>query len=250
MKLKRAFVLLALFALLTGIISAENGGYQMPAELPLCQNDAILEPTHNIPVLETRFFPIGWSQNNKFAYISYFEDHDASGLVSAQLKIFDIVTNTIELGKAPAKEYDIITTFSEIWNENQDFFFDLLEQHGIIQQTLVLNNFPLIFEGDTLDYTIDDEWIEVEESEMGWAYIDDLNVQIRSKKLGIKTIYEQSGQYSCIGAQVCGYIKNPCSDRVVIPMVLLHPGWEGPPCVTTIHIIGCHLTEGFTDPTK
>ena len=43
MKLKRAFVLLALFALLTGIISAENGGYQMPAELPLCQNDAILD---------------------------------------------------------------------------------------------------------------------------------------------------------------------------------------------------------------
>jgi hypothetical protein len=228
------------------MVSPAHADYQMPAEVPLCQDDSITASVYGMPPMETRFFPIGWSKSNQFAYMSYYEDHDASGLISAQLRIFDIVIDTIQLGIGPPKEYDIMFTFDEIWEENQGFFSNLLSQSGIIQDSIILNDFPLVLGDDTLDFTIETEWVDAEESEMGWPYIKYLGIHLVSKKQGIKTVYEQSEQVSCIGAQICGYINNPYNKWIVLPMVLLHPGWEGPPCVTTIYVIGCDPTKGFS----
>ncbi len=181
--------------------------------------------------------------------MSYFEDYDASGLVSLSLRIVDIVNDTMLLAQSTPDEYDIGITFGEIWNDNQEFFSGLLQDHSIIQQSIILNDFPLIAAEDTLGFTIDTEWIEVEKSEMGWAYIDDLTVKLTSKNLGIKTVYHKDGQYICVGAQICGYIKDPHSELIVLPMVLLHPGWEGPPYTTSLSMIACNPTKGFSTNT-
>lgn len=222
----------------------------MPEEVMLCENGAITEPAYGMPVMERRFFPIGWSRGNNFAFLSYFEDHDASGLVSLHLCIVDAANDSMMLAEAPPATYDIGTTSQEIWHENIDFFSGLLEQHEIIQEMTVLCDFPLILEDDTLNAIVGSGWVDAEESEMGWPYIDSLNCSLISQDGTRKTIFEQSGIYTCIGAEICGYIKSPFSDFIVVPMVQLHPGWEGPPCLTSISLIGCDPTRGFIEGSR
>ncbi len=244
--MRKKTILLALF-ILTFVSKSYSldSRYNVPHEVILFKSSDDPEAGQGIPIMETRFFPVGWSQDNKFAYISYFDDYDASGLVSMQLKIIDIVTDRIVLDKAPSTEYSSGTEFNKIWNENANFFSDYLSAHSIIEHSVVLNDFPLITKDDTLTCNIQTEWIEASESDLGWPCIDHLNVEVRSAKKGFKSVYQADGKNICIGAQISGYIKNPYNNRIIIPMFLTHPGWEGPPHSTSIIIIGCHLGQGF-----
>lgn len=228
-----------------GKVNALSKQYNMPAEIDLYRSAVSPESDQGIAVMETRFFPIGWSQDNKFAYICYFDDYDASGLVTASLEVIDVVTDNVIVDASPTKEYATGTPFDVIWNENIEFYSDYLSQNGIVQQSVAVGDFPLPFENDTLTCFIETEWIDAEDSDLGWAYIDHLTVKVKSAGKGVKIISEQSGRYLCIDARIGGFIKNPYNARIVIPMITYHPGWEGPPNTTSIHFVGCHLKQGF-----
>jgi hypothetical protein len=199
------------------------------------------------PYMETRFFPIGWSKNNKFAFMTYFEDHDASGLVWSKVVIIDIVTDEILEQKVPEYEYELGTTAATIWKENKSIFSNLLSRHAIIPHEFTLSEFPLYFEDDTVDYYFLEHWMKDTDEDYMWPCIDTLTLRIRSAKHGLKTVYSKHNGYSVVGAWITGYFRSPYTTRIVIPLILLHPGWEGPPNTTSIQMVGCHLTTGFKE---
>jgi hypothetical protein len=46
-------------------------------------------------------------------------------------------------------------------------------------------------------------------------------------------------------AELVGSLISPFEPRAVVIMVETHRGWEGPPHVTEIRIVGATLTTGF-----
>ena len=69
-----------------------------------------------------------------------------------------------------------------------------------------------------------------------------------SKDKGGKMIYEKNykkGYDSIRGAEIGGVLLSPFEPRTAVIMVETHRGYEGPPNITKIKIVGATLTDGF-----
>ena len=198
----------------------------------------------------TEFYPIGWSRQGEFAYFTFFDDYDASGMAWLNLYIFDAKKDTIAAQLAPEKDYWTETPVDTIWQENKKLFTRLLDSFKIVQQKVELLKFPLetVVHGekdDTMHYAwrADTDWVEPDSSPYGFPCYDSLVIKLFTNKGGFeKVIYSQFGDYVAIGFSIPGYFQDPFDPYVyLVPLVLWHRGWEGPPNTMSITPIGVVL---------
>lgn len=221
--------------------------YRQPARVDLYDNAPRADTGKTYAsCMYTEFYPIGWSRQGEFAYFTFFDDYDASGMAWLNLYIFDAKKDTIVAQLAPEKEYWTETLVDTIWHENKQFFTKLLDSFGIVQQKTILSKFPIVLKNDTGTFKFlcrtDTSWVEAEDSPYGFPCFDTLVIRLHAEKGGFeKVIYNGSG-YVAFGYSIPGFIKDPFdSSLFFIPLVLTHWGWEGPPHTTSIAPIGVVL---------
>jgi hypothetical protein len=193
-------------------------------------------------LLLTHFYPIGWSADGKFAYVSLFDDHgDAYGYINCQVTILDVVRGEVAWTCAPADtDYPSDTPFGKIWRSNQAEIEENLKRFAIVQDSFYYQDFPVIDGRDTITGSIDTSWVSDSASPCGFEGIDSLKYVIHSAKKGDRILYEK-GDFASIGLDLPGYLRNPRGRQIVIPVIAAYRGWEGPPNTTSMILLWYNL---------
>lgn len=203
------------------------------------------DPTY---ILTASIYPIGWSADGKFAYFIEFPDEDC-GCYFADLIIQDLVTDKTvwkdEYRSEPledGREENIDTH----WAKKQAEFSAKLREHKIVQQTDLKLIYPsLKFERDTLTPSID---VRIK-SDGDFEVIGTVTVRMKSARRGTKIVmrdvYKKGEVSGFRRAMIPGMLKSPFEDRVAIIVVSEYRGWEGPPHITGIQVVGSTLKTGF-----
>jgi len=188
--------------------------------------------------LLTHFYPIGWSADGKFAYISLFDDHgDAYGYINCQVIVVDAGRNEIAWSCSPPDtENPSDTPFRKIWHQNQAEIEENLKRFAIVQDSFYYQDFPIFNGSDTVDYAIDTTMADM----YGWELIDSLKFILRSAKKGDQALLAKA-DYAALGVSVPGFLKNPRGPEIVIPLIAVYLGWEGPPNTTSLVVLGGKL---------
>lgn len=192
--------------------------------------------------LLTHFYPIGWSADGKFAYVSLFDDHgDAYGYINCQVIIFDVSRGVVAWSYAPADtENPSDTPLRKIWRQNRTLIEENLNRFAIVHYRFTFQGFPIYHGSDTIDYHLDTTWVGYDRSKYGWEYIDSLKFVLRSAKNDIEVLLDKD-DYAALGVYVPGYLKNPRGRQIVIPLIATYMGWEGPPNTTGMVLLGYNL---------
>jgi hypothetical protein len=213
--------------------------YSKPVELKLGRSSQ----------LEEGFYPIGWSRDGKFAYIVEPAD-EACGCYFAKLVIKDLKTDTV------LWDFDYQSTgFGEkdnkpkslpaFWRSNHALFSKKLTEHKIRQEKgFALQPFPALYQGDELTARL-----SLERNGQTWLKeaVSAIRLQVNSKRRGKKTVYEKTdvADLMILEVKLLGYLKSQFEPRVALVLIEVHRGYEGPPSVAKINIIGSDLFSGF-----
>ena len=245
------FTTLVFFIILSGQISLsaqKSKLYDVPTRLMFAGDENEEEEAAKAILLREKFFPIGWSKDGKFAYYSEPVD-EACGCYFAELVIQDMRTDKIvwgysntndDFGEEPPEE-----TVESFWKKKQKEFSRKLAQYGIVaEKNFVLLNSPVEYRNDLLtpELKVNLE-IDNEDSVEG-----NIILRLLSKNKGSKTIYEKKYKKSydhIRGAEISGVLTSPFEPRAAVIMVETLRGWEGPPSITQIKVVGASLTTGF-----
>ena len=222
-----------------------NPIYTAPSRLRLKGDFKTVKEEENAVLLREKFYPIGWSADGKIAF--YVEPPDeACGCYFAHLVIQDLRTDKIIWERKYQGNEEKEETLQTYWKKNQKEFSRKLAQYGIVaQKRFNVQNSAFKYQKDALTPELTDN------TKMD----DDLRVtgnvvlQLISKEKGRKTIYEKKfdpQEYGgFLGAELSGSLLSPFESRAAIIMVETYRGWEGPPHITKIRIVGATLTTDF-----
>jgi len=211
------------------------GDYRIPNELIYNEqaNDFLID----------KLYPIGWSNDGKFAYIVEPAD-EGSGFYLFELVVFDLVNNKITWSWKPdeSEEGDLETT----WKENYEHFKETLNKYEVSQETeFELKKGETTFKGNEYQIVLDTK--TETEPDFGFDVVKELKISITSTEIGIKEIFNHKGKdfSMVVGAFVPGYLLSKNNGRVIVICQLERWGYEGPPNVVYFELIGSDLLRGF-----
>ena len=200
------------------------------------------------------FYPIGWSKEGKFGY--YVEPVDeACGCYFAKLFILDLKTDkvlwqfnyeseSLEEEKKAGRPYSLNT----LWQANRKLFSDKLRENDIApQERFNLLEFPINHKGDLLTAHLETKEKEDAGAEARlYGIVNSVTLQLSSKRNGKKTILDQPYlEVLPLYVGVVGYVKSPFEPRIAVILMEIHRGYEGPPHVGEVKIVGASLEAGF-----
>jgi hypothetical protein len=204
-------------------------------------------------LLVTDFYPIGWSRDGKFAY--YIEPADeACGCYFGELIIQDLKTDKVlwhfrnDPDARVAKDGSYLDDdIRKLWRRNLSSFRAKLNQYRIVQSP----RFSLLsvpFAISATSYSTKLTKINGKDED-GIERTRKLILDLSSSVRGAKTLYSEEftqDDYSPpLDAAVAGVFKSPFEPRVAIVLLRVQRGWEGPPHVVDIQIVGSDLSSGF-----
>ena len=238
--------------ILSALISVEAqnkpvaGLYVAPSRL-LLKGDEVPEDESNLNVLlREKFYPIGWSKDGKFAY--YLEPPDeACGCYFGHLIIQDLRTDKIVWEKKYESDEGGADTLKTYWKKSQKEFSAKLAEYGIVaQKRFPMQKSVIAYQKDTLNPILKVN-IKSDGSDLGAT--GNVILDLVSKQKGKKTLYEYKLDpekfENFLDAKLSGSLISPFDAQAAIIMIETLRGWEGPPHVTHIKIIGASLTTGF-----
>ena len=78
--------------------------------------------------------------------------------------------------------------------------------------------------------------------------IGHVRLQLTSRQNGKKTVFDQNyPQTKPLYVGMVGYLKSPLEPRVAIILVEIYRGYEGPPHVGVLRIVGVSLEKGSSN---
>ncbi len=196
-------------------------------------------------ILNDKIYPIGWSNDNKFAYIIEPAD-EATGFYFIQIAIQDLNNDKV-LWSFSYDTEDMIENkdLKATWNEQLELIKTKLNEHKIVQEkNFVLEK--LKFEANSNKFEVKvDAKKEVSVDFAPMEVINKFSVKIASS-LGQKQIFSQKEDDSrMLDAKVLGLYKSPYENKVAVLVATEHLGYEGPPNVIAIKVVGANLDSGF-----
>jgi len=190
------------------------------------------------------FYPIGWSADGKFAYISEPAD-EATGFYFFRLIIQDVQTDKV----LEEKKYDDeegTETFQTTWEKKKDEITALLKKYGIKQTAFEMKPTDFTALGNGYSAKMSNTTQLDKDYQIDMIY--STKVVVSSPELGSKTIYNYTEkEYSLIlTAALAGSIQNPDNQaETLIIHFAEQRGYEGPPNVIHFYLSGCNLNSGF-----
>jgi hypothetical protein len=200
------------------------------------------------------FYPIGWSRDGKFAY--YLEPVDeACNCYFAKLFILDLRTDKVLWSFDYDSEFideemkkQRPYSFDTLWRANRKLFSDKLREHGIEPQgRFALLSFPINYKGDRLTANLQTKEKEnLTEEDRWYGVINKATLRFNSRRNGTKTILDHTyTEWMPLYVGAVGYVKSPFEPRIAVVLVEISRGYEGPPHVGHVKIVGANLETGF-----
>lgn len=197
------------------------------------------------------FYPIGWSRDGKFAY--YTEPVDEAcdcyfgKLVISDLKNDSVVWQFDYSSDEPEASDKKPRSLAALWKANRKLFSAKLnenniEPHGAVR---VLPN-PITYKTDRITPTLSFERKPMSEADRIYGDISRVTVMVSSLQSGKKMVFDEKypeGKPLYVG--MIGYLKSPLEPRVAIILIEIYRGYEGPPHVGAVRIVGVSLDKNF-----
>ena len=244
---KKITVLIGLFAVcLLGQIPCAAQTYSAPKRL-LLKGDKAREDFESRSLLKELFYPVGWSKDGKFAF--YVEPADeACGCYFGHLVIQDLRTDKILWEKKYEGSEEKQENLQTVWRQHQKEFSRKLAEYGIVaQKRFVRQASAFKYQKDLMTPKLINNVKFEDGSDLGVS--GNFLVQLVSKQQGAKTLYEQKfdpEKYeNFMDVELSGSLLSPFEPRAVVILVETRRGWEGPPHVTLVRVVGAALTAGF-----
>jgi len=205
-------------------------------------------------VIEAKFYPIGWSRDGKFAY-AIEKPNEAADCQPAGFYIQNMVTDKMVARiegcyETPDPDHpDIHRYFAKKSGQIRR----LLHRYGIRQTITDLRSFPI--GSDQRGYGVDLHARYANAPQIfgnSEKFLTSLRLTLHKKRnyaiQKSKTIFTQhlkptDGYYDAV---VTGYIDSPFEQRIAVILVYIQRGWEGPPNVTQIKLVGGSLVKEFS----
>ena len=221
-----------------------NSTYGRPSRLSLRGDEKGGGEESPDKLLLENFYPIGWSEDGKFAYYTEPAD-EACGCYFGNLIIQDMRTDKILWRKDYTSENGGADNLKDYWQKNQKEFSRKLAEYKITApKSFTLLDSPFKFQNDVFSVDLTQN-LKFEDISAKGSVI----LQMIYKTGGAKTIYEEKYTpkvYSSLrSAEIGGILPSPFEARVAVVLVETHRGWEGPPNITRLKVIGASLTKGF-----
>jgi len=210
--------------------------YFFPEEIPY--NESVTE------VLADKLYPIGWSKDGNFAFVTELAD-EGLGNYMAGMVIMNMVSNEVlwDWYTDPVVDEDLYR--EDIWQKHYDEFKKKLNKYGIIQsrKLQITNSY---FTYDDQEFVIKLETVKNIDKDMNVKIVSESKLHIKSPLLGQKQISEKKYEASMIlGQYISGCIISPYESRVAIIVRSERWGYEGPPNLVEFELFGTNLTTGF-----
>lgn len=266
--LKKSFLYCTLVILLFGCEESnnpqKNSNLHKVLSVPIQQK---LPKDYNVPNklplttkvgLEDYFYPIGWSENGKFAWITEPAD-EACGCYFFSIEVMDLATNQVlwrwdteinesELYDSTNIDYSSESWLNYVWNNNYELFKSKLLEHKIIPRIdFKLEPFPIISDHQEYNvswFTKKNDKTDVFSEEYG--SIGAFQVDITNSEFGRKTIAKKTLDFPLMDFQVSGAIKSSFGSHILVIYNETTRGYEGPPHVTSFELIGSDIHSGFS----
>jgi len=186
------------------------------------------------------FYPIGWSADGKFAYITEPAD-EATGFYFFSFNIFDTHSQKIIWSwKIDEKNEQEGGNIKDTWTKNYKLFKSELVKNKITQiNNLELKQFPISLKNQKIQFR---KTIKYEKDKyFGFDVVSfaEFSIEKDGKK---KSFYKKSFPNSLfLNITVLGYYKNPFGNEIFTLIHAEQRGYEGPPNVRRIKAGGCEL---------
>lgn len=195
------------------------------------------------------FYPIGWSGDGKFAYIVEPAD-EACGCYYANLVIKDLKTDTVlwnfdYVSTELTKKDNMPKSLAAFWWFNRGLFSKKLREYRIRQTTrFAFQSFPIIYLGDRLTATLS---LERDRKRSQPELVSAIGLHMSSHRKGKKIVYENRDltESEILDVKLLGYLKSSFQPRVALILIEVHRGYEGPPHVARVNLIGSDLVSDF-----
>ncbi len=208
-----------------------------------------------MPIIEAKFYPLGWSKDSKFAYILVPALEARS---SAVFRMQDMITDKVLFEKIYTEGLDgypndlPIDLKKLVGNKGEVARY--LNKYHIIGYDGRLRWFPIKHPKNGIDYELKTVH-EINHDFPHQQFLSRVNVDLYSysnivdgqKKIATKTIFDKKIDLKSLyyGAMVIGYLKSPFEERIAMVMIYFRRGWEGSPHVTSFELVGASLSKGF-----
>ncbi len=197
------------------------------------------------------FYPVGWSRDGKFAY--YLEPVDeACGCYFGKLVILDLKNDAVvwqfdytseddsEVSKKPK-------TLAALWAANRKLFSAKLTENKIEPQRAArVLPFPITYKSDRVTPTLHVERKQMNKDDRIYGDVGRATVELNSRRNGSKTVFDEKyAEAMPLYVGMLGYLRSPLEPRAAIILVEIYRGYEGPPHVASVRIVGAALDKNF-----
>lgn len=215
---------------------------------------AMLKPlcTNKYGCLEETIYPLGWSQDGKFAYLIEEVDEAVINL-TLHFIIQDMETDE-QLVKDTFKASDQADyreekgqyTVKKVWATHQEKYNKWITEYQVSAGNGTLF-YPLTETKADWPYRFTSADKKQRNDMFDLDFISEHQLRITQHGVGKKTILKHTfGKYDlALATKVIGYFKSPFEERIAVVDALEKRGYEGPPNVLKIMLVGCKLGEGF-----
>ncbi|PSR12059.1 MAG: hypothetical protein DA408_07270 [Bacteroidetes bacterium] len=206
--------------------------------------------------LQDKLYPLGWSEDGRFAYLI---ERANEAVTNFTLHLIIQNTNTDQLvvekifkasdQKGYTEDNDQWTV-SSVWKANRSAYQQLLDEHGIH-----LGNgtqfYPLPYQVGETTYRFSSANEKVMNDYSGKEVVSKHRLVAQAAGQGQgqrqKNILTHTfGKYDlALATRALGVFKSPYENRVAVVDAWEKRGYEGPPNVLKLLVVGCILEDGF-----
>ena len=204
--------------------------------------------------LQDKLYPLGWSEDGRFAYLIE-RANEAVTNFTLRFLIQDMNTDQLVAEKNfKASEQEGYTedndrwTVTSVWEANRPAYQQLLDEHGIHLGTGTQFH-PLPYQEGNTTYRFTSANEKVMNDYSGKEVVSKhrLVAQASVQGKGQKNILTHTfGKYDlALATRALGVFKSPYENRVAVVDAWEKRGFEGPPNVLNLLLVGCTLEGGF-----
>ncbi|MEL7423551.1 MAG: hypothetical protein AAFN81_11200 [Bacteroidota bacterium] len=207
---------------------------------------------HKYGCIEEELYPLGWSPDGKFAFM-LMKANEAVQNTTIHFIVQDMDSDEIlEKQTFKASEEPGWTEAADnysalgVWRKQETVYQDLIEKYqirlGAGTDFMVL---PMLEEQHGISFATQDKMRQ--NALFGIQEVDQHRLLANTAERQSKTICRQTmGKYDqVIASQPLGGFVSPFEDRLAVLDGLEKRGYEGPPNVLRLQLVGCDLKKGF-----
>ncbi|PID44048.1 MAG: hypothetical protein CSB47_11750 [Proteobacteria bacterium] len=210
--------------------------------------DQLAQGTGETPFIGSVFYPLGWSPDGKLAY-AIEPLGEAVGDYFLDVYIQDLVTDKILWRDKYRSSPDSggHQSFAAYWMAKESGIGARFKKYGIRPlRDVALFSGPINVGNDQIQYAVTKK-VKAEPSFGDIAMVSEYRVNVSSATRGKKSVHKKkyTRPLDVLDVDVIGYLRSDDPERVALLVAGIRRGWEGPPHVVRLKVVGANLVRGF-----